>query len=443
MDPDRKYYTELFPAQAVHKFLLRHSTRVFKYREIALRWNIDGKQTWQRFNSYANSGKMKADISRRLPIGIYIGPAYNFDPTLRFVFGLQRLRSVEHKIIFDIDLTDYDDVRSCPCVTKTSGLRCCSTCWPLAACAIIILRNLLRYKFGFHEFLFLFSGSKGAHCWVLDQAGQTWQDTARLHLSAYFRPFIKEFSRAAPMQCAVLEQCYEQVIRPLFEKQIVGTVVDFSTPHGRSLVVRCAQAHDTSITELAFLDQLPSMPNPLNLWKYTEQALLEQLSDGAAVVRSVIMMCTFPRLDKDITTSMQHLIRCPFSINGARGKLCLPIRYQESLAFSPEHAPDSRQLDADVLQPYLDVLEEAMQAPWSRIWVCRECEPEPNYDKYRENHIFTQANDWLRHHNTPGHPQRYSAEESTAKALTYALHRAPTMADKRHIYLTLLKLKQP
>ncbi len=46
--------------------------------------------------------------------------------------------TVERELVFDIDLTDYDDVRTCG-----SGGHICNACWPLMAVAIQVCTTAL------------------------------------------------------------------------------------------------------------------------------------------------------------------------------------------------------------------------------------------------------------------------------------------------------------
>ena len=48
--------------------------------------------------------------------------------------GSHKFMPVERELVFDIDLTDYDDVRTCG-----KGAHICNKCWPLMAIAIKVV----------------------------------------------------------------------------------------------------------------------------------------------------------------------------------------------------------------------------------------------------------------------------------------------------------------
>ena len=124
--------------------------------------------------------------------------------------------------MFDIDLTDYDEVRT-GCTPDMMWER---GSWLYMSCAIKVVDAALREDFGFKHLMWVFSGRRGVHCWVCDASARQLTDQERTSVVNYLTlitgnssnvnrvgmtmPMHPAIERALPM----LEEVFERMVLP-------------------------------------------------------------------------------------------------------------------------------------------------------------------------------------------------------------------------------------
>lgn len=173
------FYQRLFPFRYLFEWL-NHSPnpgKAFTNRELAFTLQND---VYLRYLSFATHSALKAQVIATNPKRFEIGPVYSANPRDRKALQKKAFKPIEKELVFDIDLTDYDDIRTC--CTKAN---ICNKCWGFITVAIRILDIALKEDFGFKHVLWVYSGRRGAHAWISDARGRKYDDNIRKTLGSY------------------------------------------------------------------------------------------------------------------------------------------------------------------------------------------------------------------------------------------------------------------
>jgi len=158
----KNYYASRFPVDALVSMLTRGGRVPLSSRETAFSW--DGGQRFSRWRSFSTAQEFRDALIREVPERVEMGAAYapGFAPG-------KEAPIAGRELCIDLDLPDFDDLRTCGCKGGPKTARC-PLCWKLLSDCARAIDAVLRADFGFERVVWVYSGSKGLHAWVLDDA---------------------------------------------------------------------------------------------------------------------------------------------------------------------------------------------------------------------------------------------------------------------------------
>ncbi|KAG2627270.1 hypothetical protein PVAP13_3KG123323 [Panicum virgatum] len=328
----RVYYGKLFPYSDFFKWLCyandgKHpgcDQSFVGRREFSFTLEND---IYLRFQSFDSAAELESSIKEKCPFKIDIGPVYSVDPAKRHAYaqsGNNVFVPVERELIFDIDISDYDDVRYC-----CSGADVCKDCWPLMICN----------DFGFNHILWVYSGRRGVHCWVCDTRARKLSNEQRAAVADYFRVYmrgentLKKVSLAGPVLHPFLaqqlfasqERC-QKILDLIPDENVASELHDKWQGNRRSSISK----EDVNASRWKQLKTI------LQSGKHKLRAFGD--------VEEIVFSYTYPRLDMEVSKHMNHLLKAPFCIHPKTGRVIVPIDPNNCDDFDPTAVPTLSQL---------------------------------------------------------------------------------------------------
>ncbi|MBW0470017.1 hypothetical protein O181_009732 [Austropuccinia psidii MF-1] len=338
------FYRRIFPWKQL--FLWLNQAEVpnyaFTHREFAVTLQ---NEAYLRYNSYADHIELQKDIIRLNPLRFEVGCTYSVQPKDRKTVPKAAFKPILRELVFDIDLTDYDGIRRC-----CSDKQICKKCWKFMAMAIEVLDLSLREDFGFKHLLWIFSGRRGVHCWVSDEKALKLTDELRRALVNYL-DIIKGGAKnglkvdlKSPLHPAVKRNL--NILKKSF-REVVLEDQDVFQNHENFLQMWGDMELQTKFSAKWFSNPgLSSAEKWQEVFDYIDQhkADKKKYFQARDTINNIVLHYSYPRIDLEVSKHMNHLLKSPFCVHPATGKLCVPIDPTRAFAFDPTTVPDVRDL---------------------------------------------------------------------------------------------------
>jgi len=371
-------------------------TKYWRKREFCFTMKDD---VYIRYQSYNTMGEFRSQLKKKCPYKIDLGAIYNAEPKKKS--SCVSFIAEEKELVFDIDITDYDDVRHC-----CSGGAVCNECWPLMTCAIKVLNLVFEKTFGFENKLWVFSGRRGIHCWVCDPGTQKYTGRIRTAVIHFLHTFVGSEGSAFKVDLDMItstgyikgiHQMYQDVY-PIcleyFKKCIIQNQDLFlqprKTPEGEAKLgelksyfhIFCSMIRDPHLQRELWetvdnLNKKGKISSSEMIWDLTE-SLFEKYrkkysvsTDGTlmwqgyagktpakragpvllrANMMELVFSYSFPRVDVEVTKAVNHLLKSPFCAHPKTGKICVPMDSQNIDSFDPCNQPTLRTIHDELVE---------------------------------------------------------------------------------------------
>lgn len=352
------YYTRLFPFTDYYRWLSYGNVSTFNRREFSFTLQDD---IYIRYQSFQSLKDLEIEIKRLAPYKIDIGAVYNYSP--KDHRKGTNFAPVERELVFDIDMTDYDDVRTC-----CGGADICSKCWKFMSLACKILDSALRLDFGFKHILWIFSGRRGIHCWVCDQEARVLSSYERSSVAEYLQlvdggEFMRKKVNLSGDKIHHSIRRALRTIEHLFIPMCVEEQNILGTDAGMEKFLHLIPFEEDRLEMKAMFGQSNSSVARWNTFvKYVNNKKTggdKKRRQYRHLIEEVMLQYSYPRLDINVSKGMNHLLKSPFCVHPKTGKICIPFTINTVDKFHPDKVPTISTLMEEINE--FDLKEKATQ----------------------------------------------------------------------------------
>lgn len=354
----RIYYDRLFPFLQMFRWLSYRNDPKSASRTVEKDFFLRREFTFVlqgdifcRYLCFRDADEFRAQVLARQPVRMEIGAVYTHPPKNHNTVIKDAYRPLERELVFDIDMDDYDDIRSC-----CTGARLCGKCWTFMKAAIKTLQRALREDFGFKHLLFVYSGRRGVHCWVCDKVARQLSNEQRTAVAEYLTVVAGGVGKSraelkmhgAEELHPALSEAYK-ICEHYFRDDPNGVLqaqdILRRGPHLSNILEPMSISEREAISK--FVADKPQATSR-DIWNELEKLAIErsksastfrQKQDAKVMLKDVVLQFTYPRLDINVSKQMNHLLKSPFVVHPKTGRVCVPINPDNVDAFNPLEVP--------------------------------------------------------------------------------------------------------
>ncbi|KAI9291740.1 prim-pol domain-containing protein [Neoconidiobolus thromboides FSU 785] len=347
---NKLYYLHLFPYHHIYRWLNygMKETKNFINREFSFTLEND---IYLRYQSFDNEIQFKDRILRTLPKKMDIGAVYSIKPSDKKMINSNNFIPLEKELVFDIDLTDYDQVRTC-----CSGADICLKCWKFITLAVKVLHQILTEDFGFEHILWVYSGRRGVHGWVCDNRARKLNNESRKAIMNYIDIHRNNNNSERKVNLGLNLYPRFETMKEYIEYQFQDIIIQeqqlFSN-RKRELIAKCLPEENLYLDLLDEWNKNNSNNSQQNwylLEKFIENKLKlyknKKINNSllSTLLRDIKFQSVYPRLDTNVTININHLLKAPFCIHPSTRRICVPIAIEDIDHFNPLDVPTDSQL---------------------------------------------------------------------------------------------------
>ncbi|KZT43061.1 DNA primase catalytic subunit [Sistotremastrum suecicum HHB10207 ss-3] len=366
------FYRRLYPFKSLFQWLNQGQapSKLFSNREFA--FTLPG-DVYLRYHSFDTMDDLKKQIVKLNPSRFEIGAIYSAKPRDKKTVRPTAFVPQQRELVFDIDMTDYDSVRTC-----CSGKGICKRCWGFISSAVIVLDTALRDQFGFKHLLWVYSGRRGIHCWVSDQEAMTLTDEQRKAIMGWLEVVKggKEMHKKVNVRMPASRSLHPALegavgrVSGVFSELVLEDQECFQHEDGWRTLLELIPDKAVQSTLREQWEEDPERSSSKK-WedcrrqlKKVEQSGGKQAALLRAALEDVILQYLYPRLDAEVSKHRNHLLKAPFCVHPGTGRICVPVDPQHVKEFNPETVPTLGQLLEELNDPTL--IEGEHHSDWQK-----------------------------------------------------------------------------